>query len=509
MPRFKYADYEQTRMVAISYGHQIVPGSFEYTLFSVIDTVDLSIFHWKYNNDEKGANAYSPAILLKIILYAYSRGINTSRKIEQCCRENVMFMALSADARPDHSTIASFVSGMHDEIVHLFQSVLRICFELDLISGTMFAIDGCKLSSNASKEWSGTKENLRIKREKLKAAIDYMVERHIANDSAAARDDSDEDAFQARIDKAMAKVDRLDTWLDANEDKKGYRGRTKQSIVTDNESAKMKCSRGVIQGYNNIAVVDDKHQIIVHARAHGTSDDAQLLRGSIEGTRDNLRAATGTEQPLQNSRVAADTGFHNIDNCAFLESEGIDGYVPDSNFRKRDPRFTSAHRHKKDAHKRFERYEQSDFTYDKVRDCYICPMGKRLRYYAYMKNHSGLYRGRRYQANPSDCSVCASRSRCLKGLHAHARRLMVVDGTISSSADAVVAMRKKVDTVDGRQLYSRRMGIIEPVFGNIVSNKGLDKLTVRGEIKATIQWNLYSMVHNIEKIWRCGKMAYV
>jgi hypothetical protein len=372
----------------------------------------------------------------------------------------------------------------------------------------MFAIDGCKLSSNASKGWSGTKENLRKKREKLKAAIDYMVKRHISNDSSAKNSDLDEDIFQARMNKAMAKVENLDRWIDANADKKGYRGRIKQSNVTDNESAKMKCSRGVIQGYNNIAVVDDKHQIIVHARSHGTAEDGKLLRSSIEGAQENMRAATGTKKPFRNSRLAADTGFHTIDNCSFLDAEKIGGYIPDSNFRKRDPRFAAAHRHKKSAKKRLERYEQSDFTYDKASDCYICPMGKRLTYYAKMKNHSGLYRGRRYQAKASDCAACASRARCLKGVHAHARRFMVVDGTISNSADAVVAMRNKIDTAEGREIYSRRMGIVEPVFGNIAGNKQLDKITVRGEKKATIQWNLYSLVHNIEKIWRYAKPAF-
>ena len=129
-----------------------------------------------------------------------------------------------------------------------------------------------------------------------------------------------------------------------------------------------------------------------------------------------------------------------------LESEEIDGYIPDCNFRKRDPRFTSAQRHKESSKKRALRYEQSDFTYDEKTDTYRCPMGNELTYSHYVKNHDGMYRGKRYRADISDCSSCQSITRCLKGKHAHARQFMFVEGTASSDADAVKAMKNKVDT---------------------------------------------------------------
>ena len=89
------------------------PGrTFEYTLNTLIDKkLDLSIFNEKYKNDMTGAGAYNPAILLKIILFAYSKGINSSRKIEKFCRENIVCMALAADSRPHFTTIADFISS--------------------------------------------------------------------------------------------------------------------------------------------------------------------------------------------------------------------------------------------------------------------------------------------------------------------------------------------------------------------------------------------------------------
>lgn len=502
MPHFKPCNYDQIKMIPVSYAEQILPGTFEHTLCEVIDFIDLSIFYDRFKNEETGATAYNPAILLKIILYAYSRGINHSRKIEKCCRENVMFMALSADSHPDHSTIATFVSGMHQEILFIFQSVLRICMELELVDGTMFAVDGCKLSSNASKEWSGTKADLRKKRDKLKAALDHMIKSHIKKDKKGECSESDKKTILSRIEKAKAKVEKLDRWLDENEDKMGKRGRARQSNITDNESAKMKSSHGVIQGYNGLAVVDETNQVIIHAEAHGNADDGSLLPSCIEGAKENLRSVTGEEEPLKGTQLTADTAFHTIDNCEFLEEEGIDGYVPDCNFRKRDPRFASANRFKGSRKKKSQHFEQKDFIYNKKTDTYTCPQGHPLRFYQECLRHNGMYTGRRYRADHSYCLSCKVWSRCLKGKEPHPRTLMIISGTRTSKAEAVVRMREKVDTHEGRELYSRRMGIVEPVFGNIRSSKRLDRFTLRSRVKVNIQWLLYSLVHNIGKIWR-------
>ena len=89
------------KMVAVSYERQVLPGTFEHTLNHLIDhDIDLGPFAARYVNDETGAPAYDPAILLKVILYAYSRGVTSSRDIAGLCRENIIFMALSADSTP-------------------------------------------------------------------------------------------------------------------------------------------------------------------------------------------------------------------------------------------------------------------------------------------------------------------------------------------------------------------------------------------------------------------------
>src|SRR5918994_1996139 len=96
MARYKHYDYRQTKMLPVSFDRQILPGTFEHTLNRLIEEeIDLTVFEERYRNDETGAPAYDPAILLKIVLFAYSKGITSSREIAKLCRENVVFMALS------------------------------------------------------------------------------------------------------------------------------------------------------------------------------------------------------------------------------------------------------------------------------------------------------------------------------------------------------------------------------------------------------------------------------
>lgn len=187
MAKYRHYDYSQGKFIAVSFDKQILPGTFEHTLHYLIDNeIDLSAFDLRYKNDSTGAPAYDPRVLLKIVLYAYSKGITSSRKIADCCTDNVVFMALSADTRPHFTTIADFISSQDQETVKLFLEVLLICDQMGLIGKEMFAVDGCKLPSNASKEWSGTKEELAHKKEKMEKAVKDIIAKHREMDKTEA-----------------------------------------------------------------------------------------------------------------------------------------------------------------------------------------------------------------------------------------------------------------------------------------------------------------------------------
>lgn len=121
---------------------------------------------------------------------------------------NVLFMALSANSRPHFTTIADFISSMDKEVVSLFLQVLLICDQHNLIGKEMFAIDGCKLPSNASKEWSVTRADLQRKAEKMEEALRRMVIRHKHLDEAEEEPEvlEREEQYKEKLKKSATKI---------------------------------------------------------------------------------------------------------------------------------------------------------------------------------------------------------------------------------------------------------------------------------------------------------------
>jgi transposase len=197
MARYKLID-RSPKFIPVVLDAQLIAGSFEYALDYLIDhELDLSRFDAHYNNDDTGAPAYAPSILLKIILLAYSRGTVSSRVIERACRENVLFMAISGDSAPQFTTIAKFVRELSTEINHLFTQVLLTCDAQGLIGHQMFAIDGVKLPSNASKHRSGTHAELAHDAERMEQAVSTLLKAHQARDSQS--DGMNEDQERQQI----------------------------------------------------------------------------------------------------------------------------------------------------------------------------------------------------------------------------------------------------------------------------------------------------------------------
>ncbi len=503
MARYKNTPYDQVTFIPINFQKQIVPGTFEYALSYIVDNeLDLSIFDSRYNNDQTGAPAYDPAVMLKIVLYAYSKGITSSRVIENYCHNNIIFIALSADTKPHFTTIADFISSMKDQITPLFRDILIYCQELNLIDKSMFAIDGCKLSSNAAKEWSGTRKDYEKKIKKLGKTIEYIMNKHKQEDSKENPHIREESKHVENIKK---KITKIKNFLKDHDDKKGPRGNIKKSNITDNESAKMPSSHGVVQGYNGVAMVDGKHQIVVHAEAFGQGQESQLFKPMIENAQETFEAI-GDKDALKKAKLVADSGFHSRDNVELVEENKIDAYIADNQFRKRDPRFATADAHRKPINKSLKNpsskyFKVQDFKRDEEKGKLICPAGKEL----YIKNRNYSYKGSKaiaYSAKITDCRDCKLRSKCLRNPDTKARQVHTFH--VRKSPKILEDMRNKIDSVYGKYIYMKRMQIVEPVFANIRSTRKLDKFSLRSKVKVNIQWNLFAIVHNIGKIFKYG-----
>jgi len=371
MARYKHYNYSQEILVPVCLEDQLLPGTLEYTIYTLIENdIDMSVFDAKYNNDDTGCRAYDPKILLKSVLLGLARGKLSSRKIEAACKENIIFMALTCGQTPDHSTIAAFVSTMENEISLIFLDILSYCDQKGLLGGTTFSVDGCKLPGNASKEMSGTFEQLEDKKNCHKERLAELLKEHQDND------------VKAKIEELEKEINKLDQFLKDNEPKPGRKHKENKSNVTDNHSQLMITSHGAVQGYNAQFFVDSKHQIIVFADAGNSGQDD--LHGSlmIKGAKANLKAIGKDENCLKNADLLLDSNYSGLDISQTLREEQINGYIPDKEFRKRDPRFIDGD----------PKFAITDFHYDPDQDIYTCPAGEKLiRSRDTMKNGKKVY----------------------------------------------------------------------------------------------------------------------
>ena len=502
MARYKDYNYDQSKLLPINFSEQILPGSFEYTVNYLVDNeLDLSIFDARYKNDETGSPAYDPAILLKIILASYARGFISSRSIERLCRENIIFMALSADSQPHFTTIASFISNMSDAIQPLFLEVLMVCGNAGLIGEEMFAIDGCKLPSNASKDWSGTHADLTKKQLKIDRAVRRMLKRHKEEDVKQINEPEIRQKDEAQIKKLKSISRKIKKHLTTTDEKLGCRGTPIKSNITDNESAKMKTSHGVLQGYVGVSAVDKKRQIIISAEAFGQCQEHDLLEPIVNSVKENLG-----QHYIEKARLTADSGFHNKHNVAFCQDENIDAYIADKSFRSRDPRFKDYKRFKTKA-KQKKYFMPTDFTFNKERNSCHCPAGKKM-WLSAANSIMGEHVYHRFEGYLNNCRQCTLQTKCMrKTPTSRGRQVSIRTGEAQQQPPSLLKqMQEKIDSRKGRHVYSQRIGTVEPVFGNINTNKRLNRFTLRGKTKVNAQWLMYCMVHNIEKFQHYGSI---
>lgn len=510
MANFIDTNINQTVFMDINYLEQLGTDTFDYYTYMLLNTENMMDCFWsRYTNDAVGRKAYPPELLLRIIFCAYFRGITSSRVIAGLCETDLRFISLAVGTKPHFTTIANFVSKNSDAIEELFQRVLMVCDTSGLIGKEHFAMDGCKLSTNASKQWSGTHKELKKKSEKMRARAKRIVDKHLETDSSK----NDKSGYKKRdeqsVETLLKNADKIDEFLKNNKKRIG-KSRSKnevQSNITDNESCKMTTSKGTIQGMTCVAVADEKNQIIVATQAFGMGQEQATLKPIIE----ELESRFETSPFNGGCKLTADTGFCSEKNLEYLHDKNITAVIPDNEFRKRDPVYADsetfkAHKEKrqstrKDNKKTRKIFHHSEFVIDFENKTAICPNGKEMLFQGEnFETSSGPHM--RFRGKLKDCRDCPLNHLCMKREVKDKGRQLSVLIESKKKVTHLDKMRKKIDSEDGKKLYSKRMHVIEPVFGNICSNKRLNKLSLRGEKKVTGQWRLYCMVHNVEKLWK-------
>jgi len=446
---------------------EFVPEDHEARIINeVVDTIDLWPLLAKYEGG--GAPAYHPAMMLKVIIYAYSRDIYSSRSIAQGLKTDTAFMFLSGLQSPDFRTICLFRAEHADVLPNLFVEVVRLCASLGMVGLGHIAFDGTKLKANASVRQTRDRDGLEKEIERIKEQMKEMIQASTKIDDLEdlMYPDGDGSEIAEELRKKEYRLKKLQEAREVLE-----REKLEKVNVTEPDSRLMKDSRKVIQpSHNGQVAVDDKEQVIVAADVSQNATDHAEFKLMVEQVERNLGAL-----PREGS---ADAGYSSYDNLEFAEEKELDMYMPDNFLEALD---------QKEENKR--RYHKSNFRYDEVRDTYICPEGNKLKRWGEHKREGKppliLYRG-------ESCRKCAVRERCTTG----EARIVSRDGR----EPLLEAMRQKLRSEEGKQIYKKRGYTVEPVFGEMKWDGRKLSMDLRGSVKVRGEFSLMCLVHNVKKI---------
>ncbi|MGG1880291.1 IS1182 family transposase [Paenibacillus cisolokensis] len=473
-----------------------------------VNRIDDKIFEAAYSGG--GRPSFHPKLMTKIIIYAYSQRIYSSRQIAKAVRENIPFMWLSARQRPDFRTINRFRSErMKDVLEKVFTAVLELLVEEGYIKLEHYFVDGTKIEANANRYtfvWgkSVVKQQAKLE-EKVKSLFTEIEEQELLEEAAHAGEDLAElgesnELTSAKLEKAVAKLEQKLQHEPKNKPvKKAVRllrkdllprkhkyelqrkllGDRNSYSKTDPDATFMRMKEDHMRngqlkpGYN--VQIGTENQFIVGYSLHQRPTDTRCLIPHLEKVKEMLGKLPKT--------IIADAGYGSEENYARLEQEDCEALVKYNTFHKENSK-----KWKQDISK------IDNWTYQQESDTWLCPNGRTLHFLRERKkkNESGYEQQVRHYRS-ADCEGCPFRERCSK---TNRNREIEVSMTfLSYKAEA----RKKLRSEEGRELSIRRMIEVESVFGQMKNNRGFRRFLLRGLPKVSTEVGWLSIAHNLLK----------
>ncbi|MEG3055271.1 MAG: IS1182 family transposase [Methanoculleus sp.] len=458
---FKPYNQEQTMLLPLSLDEFIPAGHKARIISAVVDRLDLSRLYNTYCTTV-GQDAYDPRMLVKVLFYATFLGIFSSREIESHLHTDTAFMYLAAMQKPTYRTISRFRSRFFEELVPIFEQIVQICQELDLVGLNHVAFDGSKIKANASPKKTLTPKQLRRRIKKLLgesvktdeeedgifgAGTPYLIPEEFAQDAD----------LKGKIESLVAAYNQLQDSGD------------KRINLTDEDARTMKCKQALLPAYNFQTAVDDKSQIIVAAAVTTDENDYHQFVPMVE----QVVQTTGKVPTV----CSADPGYATYDTYEYLKANGLYGLIPDT------MHFIETYGHPK-------YYPKSRFLYNPEHDQYTCPAGRTMKFVRVQKDKFGQPL-RLYQGN---CSWCPLHLSCTR-----AERRSITRHPKEELKDE---MRKRLATPEGKKEYAKRITVAEAPFGNMKENKRWRQLSHRGLEKVKGECLLHAIGHNLGVICR-------
>ena len=299
----------------------------------LVDTLDLSAIEDTYD-EGRGFPPYHPCMMVKLLVYAYSTGTYSSRRIAEKLIDSVAYRFLAAGNQPDFRTISDFRKVHGKALAGLFEQVLKLCQKAGLVSLGRVAVDGTKIKANASKHKAMSYARMQEKESQLEREISELLKKAEAADAADERrhgSTKGEEELPVELafrESRLKKIQEAKAALEAEarakakaegKDPKDPPPDKAQRNFTDPESKIQKTPDGFIQGYNAQAGVDELSQVIVSQHVTAISADVNQLLAAVE----QMTRTLGRKP----DSVLADAGYFSEANVVALEKKGIEPYI--------------------------------------------------------------------------------------------------------------------------------------------------------------------------------------
>ena len=425
-----------------------------------------------------GQPAYDPADHLKLYLYGYTNQVRSSRRLEREAGRNVEVMWLLRGLAPSYRAIAEFRRTNAAALKAVNRAFVMLAKELDLIGGTLVAIDGAFFHGDASKASIKTRKRLERELAAIEADIEAYAQALDANDAReqSRNEGSGTDASggegnegSGSVAEQIAALEAKRARIEADIERLERSGETQLS-TTDKDARLLAKSGQTIAGYNVQCAIDDKHKLIVESEVVNDGNDAGQLHAMAAAAKAALGAETLT--------ALADGGYFNGETLKACEEDAITAYVP---LPDRDSRMTAE-----------GRFSLQAFTWDAERDAYRCPNGALLEPTGHKQQNGKTYICT--NSKRADCAACPLRARCLSAKGA--RR------TIYRWTDEAVLERHRARMLDkdAKGIMRRRSSLAEHPFGTIKCRAGYRHFLVRGFAKVRGEWSLMALCYNFTRV---------
>ena len=458
---YRYGDRKQKTLFPQSID-EYIPENAPVRAYDVfVDSLDFGQLGIVLEPHKVGCPQYDPKTMLKLLIYGYSYGVRSSRKLEREAHYNLSFIWLTGGLKPDHKTIAEFRRNNKASLRKVLKQCARLCIELGLIEGNTLFVDGSKIRANASINNSWSKDRCR----KYLKSIDKRIKQILNECESVDRSEKDRGSLVELGEELKTQVElksKVKSVLKEIEQENKHSTNT-----TDPDCVRVRSRQGSHAGYNAQSVIDDKHGLIVSSDVVNENNDTHQFAKQVNKANETLDKKCQT--------ACGDCGYANIDELEKIDKQGIKVVVPSQR---------QAIRVKKE-----KPFDKSNFKYDRESNCYICPVGKVLTY----RRTEVEARKHVYRVKRSTCEKCQHFGLCTTSkIGRKVTRLL--------KEDLKQKLEAQYEQPESQEVYELRKQKAELPFGHIKHNLKVDSFLLRGLEGVKAETAILSSCFNIARM---------